>query len=108
MNYRGEEIMSKVTEFYEAFSKDEAMQKRANALKGSGEVSGKSKTEAIIAFAKKEGYTFTAEEFKDFLDSKELSDDDLKSVAGGYTPDNWYDEKEWIANGNNFVHNDNC
>jgi predicted ribosomally synthesized peptide with nif11-like leader len=61
--------MSKVTEFYEAFSKDEAMQKRA--------------TEAIVAFAKGEGYTFTVDEVNDFIDSKELSEDNLKAVAGG-------------------------
>jgi hypothetical protein len=47
--------MGKVTEFYEAFSKDEAMRKRAN--------------EAIVAFAKREGYSFTEE--------------DLQAVSGG-------------------------
>jgi predicted ribosomally synthesized peptide with nif11-like leader len=75
--------MGKVTEFYEALSKDEAMRERANALKGSGGEGGKIAAEAIVAFAKKEGYTFTEEELKDFMDSKELSDDDLKAVAGG-------------------------
>jgi predicted ribosomally synthesized peptide with nif11-like leader len=75
--------MSKVTEFYEAYSKDEAMQERANVLKGSGEEGGKIAAEAIVAFAKEEGYSFTEEELKDFINSKELSDDDLKAVAGG-------------------------
>jgi predicted ribosomally synthesized peptide with nif11-like leader len=73
--------MSKVTEFYEAFSKDEAMRERADALKGPGGEGGKA--EAVIAFAKGEGYSFTAEELKDFMNSKELSDEELKSVAGG-------------------------
>jgi hypothetical protein len=83
--YREEKkIMSKVTEFYEAFSKDEAMQERANILKGSGAGGGgEIAAEAIVAFAKEEGYSFTAEELKDFINSKELSDDDLKAVAGG-------------------------
>jgi predicted ribosomally synthesized peptide with nif11-like leader len=74
--------MGNVTEFYEAFSKDEAMQERANALKGSGGADGKA--EAIVAFAKDEGYLFTEEELNGFINSKELSDDDLKAVAGGY------------------------
>jgi hypothetical protein len=64
--------MSKVTEFYEAFSKDKAMRERADALISAGEAGEKSKAEAIIAFAKGEGYTFTEEE--------------LKAVAGGRLP----------------------
>jgi predicted ribosomally synthesized peptide with nif11-like leader len=64
--------MSNVTEFYEAFSKDEAMRKRAN--------------EAIVAFAKKEGYSFTEEELKDSINGKELSEETLKAVAGGGGP----------------------
>jgi predicted ribosomally synthesized peptide with nif11-like leader len=87
--------MSKVTEFYEAFSKDEAMQERANALISAGGAGGKSKAEAIVAFAKDEGYSFTEEEFKDFINSKELSDDDLKAAAGGFKSEDWfYLEKE--------------
>jgi predicted ribosomally synthesized peptide with nif11-like leader len=76
-------MMSKVTEFYGAFSKDEAMQERANALISTGGAGEKIKAEAIIAFAKKEGYLFTEEELNGFINSKELSDDDLKAVAGG-------------------------
>jgi predicted ribosomally synthesized peptide with nif11-like leader len=75
--------MSKVTEFYEAFSTDEAMRKRADALKGSGGEGGKSKAEAIVAFANKEGYTFTEEELKDSINSKELPEEDLAQVFGG-------------------------
>jgi predicted ribosomally synthesized peptide with nif11-like leader len=78
--------MSKVTEFYEAFSKDEAMQKRANALISAGERGGKIAAEAIVAFAKKEGYSFTEDELKDFINSKKLSEEDLKAVAGGGLP----------------------
>jgi predicted ribosomally synthesized peptide with nif11-like leader len=76
--------MSKVTEFYEAYSKDEAMQERASALKGSGEEGGKIAVEAIVAFAKREGYSFTAEELEDSINSKELSEEELKAVAGGW------------------------
>jgi predicted ribosomally synthesized peptide with nif11-like leader len=82
--------MSKVTEFYEAFSKDEAMQQRAKArseaVKGTGD---QGKTEAVVAFAAEEGYTFTAEELKAFIDSKELSDEALKAVAGGGWKEMW-------------------
>jgi predicted ribosomally synthesized peptide with nif11-like leader len=79
--------MSKVAEFYEALAKDKAMQERAKSLDSAGEEYRKALAEAIIAFAKKEGYTFTEEELKDFLDSKALSDGDLKAVAGGgYRP----------------------
>jgi predicted ribosomally synthesized peptide with nif11-like leader len=60
--------MTKVEEFHQVFSTDEAMRKRAN--------------EAIVAFAKEEGYAFTVDELNDFMNSKELSEDDLKAVAG--------------------------
>jgi predicted ribosomally synthesized peptide with nif11-like leader len=75
--------MSKVSEFYEAFSKDKAMQERAKSLDSAGEEYRKALAGAIVAFAKDEGYTFTTDELKDFLDSKDLSDGDLKAVAGG-------------------------
>jgi hypothetical protein len=32
-----------------------------------------------------EGNSFTEEELKDFINSKDLSEDDLKAVAGGST-----------------------
>jgi predicted ribosomally synthesized peptide with nif11-like leader len=76
--------MSTVTEFYQAFSKDEAMQQRVKARSEAvRETDGQGKTEAIIAFAAEEGYSLTAEDLKDFMDSTELSDDMLKAVTGG-------------------------
>jgi predicted ribosomally synthesized peptide with nif11-like leader len=75
--------VSNVIEFYGAFSKDDAMQKRANALISAGGAGEKSKAGAIVAFAKDEGYSFTEEDLNGFINSKELSDDDLKAVAGG-------------------------
>jgi predicted ribosomally synthesized peptide with nif11-like leader len=75
--------MSKVSEFYEALAKDKAMQEWAKSLDSAGEEYRKALAGAVIAFAKDEGYTFTAEELKDFMGSKDLSEDDLKAVAGG-------------------------
>lgn len=74
--------MSKVSEFYEALSNDEAMQERANALKnaiGSGE---SAEAESVIAFAKDEGYSFTLDDLKDFM-SRGLSEEEMKAVAAG-------------------------
>jgi predicted ribosomally synthesized peptide with nif11-like leader len=71
--------MSKVKEFYEALSKDEAMQERAKGLKAAGETTAEA--EAVVAFAKAEGYAFTAGELQDY--GKELSDEKLAAVAGG-------------------------
>jgi predicted ribosomally synthesized peptide with nif11-like leader len=75
--------MSKAREFYEALSKDEAMQERAKGLTAetTEEAAVEAAIEAAIAFAKSEGYEFTAGELKDF--SKELSDQELAAVAGG-------------------------
>jgi predicted ribosomally synthesized peptide with nif11-like leader len=73
--------MSKVREFYEALSKDEAMQERAKGLKAADETTAEAVAEAVVAFAKSEGYAFTAGELKDF--SKELSDQELAAAAGG-------------------------
>jgi predicted ribosomally synthesized peptide with nif11-like leader len=73
--------MSKVTEFYEALSKDEAMQERAKGLNAAVETTEEAVAEAVVAFAKGEGYAFTAGELKDY--GKELSDEELAAVAGG-------------------------
>jgi hypothetical protein len=59
--------MSTVTEFYQAFSKDEAMQQRAKVRSEAvRETDGQGKTEAVIAFAAEEGYSLTAEESERF------------------------------------------
>jgi predicted ribosomally synthesized peptide with nif11-like leader len=78
---QGEKIMSKVREFYEALSKDEAMQERAKGLKAAAETTEEAAVEAVVAFAQAEGYAFTAGELKDAR--KELSDEELAAVAGG-------------------------
>jgi predicted ribosomally synthesized peptide with nif11-like leader len=80
--------MSKVTEFYEALSKDEAMQERAKGLAAAGETTAEVVLEAVVAFAKGEGYSFTAEELVDYGKElvgygKDLSDEKLAAVAGG-------------------------
>jgi predicted ribosomally synthesized peptide with nif11-like leader len=80
--------MSKVREFYEALSKDEAMQERAKGMKAAGETTAEAAVEATITFAQAEGYSFTAEELKDYGKElkdygKELSDEELAAVAGG-------------------------
>jgi predicted ribosomally synthesized peptide with nif11-like leader len=75
--------MSTITEFYEALSTDEAMQERAKALGCADETSKRDAAEAVIAFAEGEGYTFSAEELQDFVNSKELSADELEAVAAG-------------------------
>ncbi|MDR1148466.1 MAG: Nif11-like leader peptide family RiPP precursor [Spirochaetaceae bacterium] len=75
--------MSRAAEFYEALAKDKAMRERAKSLDSAGEEYKKALAGAVVAFAKEEGYSFTEEELKDFMDSKELSDGDLKAVAGG-------------------------
>jgi predicted ribosomally synthesized peptide with nif11-like leader len=88
---QGEKIMSKAREFYEALSKNEAMQERAKGLKAADETTAEAAAEVVIAFAKSEGYAFTAEELKDFskelsdqeLSNQELSDEELAAVAGG-------------------------
>jgi predicted ribosomally synthesized peptide with nif11-like leader len=79
--------MIKASEFYEVFSEDEAMQERANALILSGEVDEKTRADAIVDFAKNEGYSFTADELRDFIDSRQLSEEELRAVAGGETYD---------------------
>jgi predicted ribosomally synthesized peptide with nif11-like leader len=95
--------MSKVSEVYEALSKDEAMQERAQVLDSAKEEAGKAVSEAIAAFAKDEGYTFTADELDDFMNSNTLSEEELKAVAGGVYDDIAYHqqrmEKEYVICG---------
>jgi predicted ribosomally synthesized peptide with nif11-like leader len=73
--------MGKVREFYEALVKDEAMQERSKGLGVTAETTAEAVAEAVVAFAKSEGYAFTAGELKDY--GKELSDQELAAVAGG-------------------------
>jgi predicted ribosomally synthesized peptide with nif11-like leader len=86
--------MEKVKEFYDALASDEALRKRAEALNEKlGEQSGEDEAKAeIIAFAKAEGYDFTAEELDAYAkQAKALSDDELETVAGGaYNPNDCF------------------
>ncbi|MDR2560748.1 MAG: Nif11-like leader peptide family RiPP precursor [Holophagales bacterium] len=78
--------MEKVKEFYKALSSDPAMRGRGKALLDKGKPADEAEaTGAVIAFAKSEGYDFTAEELKAFAaaGAKELSDEELENVAGG-------------------------
>ncbi|MDR2560747.1 MAG: Nif11-like leader peptide family natural product precursor [Holophagales bacterium] len=78
--------MEKVKEFYKALSSDEAMKERAKAMLDKGKPADEAEAAgAVIAFAKSEGYDFTAEELKAFASAgaRELSDEELENVAGG-------------------------
>lgn len=77
-----------IKDFYAALSKDEAMKSRAQALNAQykdPQPEEKAVAEDIAAFAKSEGFAFTAAEFTEYnkAQSKELSDDELEAVAGG-------------------------
>ncbi|MDR2560754.1 MAG: Nif11-like leader peptide family RiPP precursor [Holophagales bacterium] len=102
--------MEKVKEFYKALSSDPAMRERGKALYDKGKPADAAEaTSAVIAFAKSEGYDFTAEEMiaemKAFVaaGAKELSDEELESIAGGGckdSPANWIEcliGKEMLA-----------
>jgi predicted ribosomally synthesized peptide with nif11-like leader len=78
--------MEKVKEFYKALSSDAAMKERAKALLDKGRPADEAEAAAaLIAFAKSEGYDFTADELKAYASAgaKELSDEELENVAGG-------------------------
>jgi predicted ribosomally synthesized peptide with nif11-like leader len=80
--------MDAVKQFYEALSADEAIRDRAGALnkKYRGTQPDKeTAVEEIVAFAKSEGYEFTAEDLARYSKpvAKELRDDELKAVSGG-------------------------
>ncbi len=78
--------MEQIKAFYEALAKDQAMQERAKELKGGSQ---EENAAAIVAFAAKEGYAFSAEELTAYIEGEQknregaLSDSDLEGVAGG-------------------------
>ena len=91
--------MEKVKLFYEALANDAGMKERAAKLTETfGEQPDKAAVNnAVIAFAKAEGYDFTAEELAAYAEvlpkpqaATELTDDELNAVAGG--------ELDWAAN----------
>jgi hypothetical protein len=79
--------MGSVEMFYDALVNDEALRGRIDALNDEFNDKQPSEEEVIdslIIFAKAEGYGFTAGEYKAFAEnSKKMSDEDLKAVAGG-------------------------
>ena len=84
--------MEKVKQFYEALADDAGMKERAAKLsEAGGEQPDKAAaTAAILAFAKAEGYDFTAEELAAYAEAlpkpqgaTELTDDEMNAVAGG-------------------------
>jgi hypothetical protein len=77
--------MDNVKKFYEALAKDTAMQERAKPLFGEKPEIDDAALDALVEFAAKEGYSFTADEARAYIkeDSGELSDDQLEAVAGG-------------------------
>ena len=84
--------MEKVKQFYEALANDAGMKERAAKLaETGGEQPGQAAaTAAILAFAKAEGYDFTAQELAAYAETlpkpqggTELTDDEMNAVAGG-------------------------
>ncbi len=80
--------MNKFVEFYNHIVGDAEARAKMEALMAKGSAMDKDAYfDAVIAFAKDEGYEFTKEEvtkyFEDNFSEGELSDDDLEAVAGG-------------------------
>ena len=112
--------MEKVTQFYEALANDVGMIERAAKLKETfGEQPDKAAVNnAIIAFAKAEGYDFTAEELTVYAEAlpkpqgaAELTDDELEAVAGGISSEKECWDICFCIIGGGGVHNggsDNC
>ena len=84
--------MEKAKQFYEALAYDAGMKERAAKLAETGgeQPDKAAATAAILAFAKAEGYDFTAEELAAYAETlpkpqagTELTDDELNAVAGG-------------------------
>ena len=77
-----------VKKFYEDILKDENLREKLKKLQDKIKLSEKEATEEevageIVAIAKKLGYHFSEDEFKEHFSSLELSDEDLESAAGG-------------------------
>ena len=78
--------MQKVKEFYEALAKDREMQERAQTMDSEKAVSEDDALAAVLQFAGKEGYDFTAEELKEYTEGQkavQLTDEELEQVAAG-------------------------
>lgn len=82
--------MSKMKELYEKVSKDGALQSKFNAILNDMKQVGEQATnQALLAFAKEEGFDVSLEEMQEFFQSLskpkegELSELELDMVAGG-------------------------
>ena len=85
--------MENVKKFYETLANSETLKEKAAKLNEKYNETEKADEEAIIAdiiaFAASEGYSFTAEELADYVETamksapQELSQDELEAVAGG-------------------------
>ncbi len=79
---------NKFIDFYNHVVENAAVKAKMEALMAQGaSMSKDAYFDAMIAFAKEEGYAFTKDEvikyFEDNFSSGELSDEDLEAVAGG-------------------------
>jgi hypothetical protein len=77
--------METVKKFYEAFKKDKQMHERAKELNFGQPQDKETAMAALITFAAKEGYSFTAEEAEAYFANKpagEVTDEELDGVAG--------------------------
>ena len=83
--------MENVKKFYDAISKDKAMQERAKAL-------DKKDKATLVAFAKAEGYDFSLDDLESY--AKPLADNVMEAAAGGIlfaaAPGDG-DQDEWIV-----------
>lgn len=82
--------MSQMKELYEKVAKDGSLQAKFNAIINGAEQAGKEATnQALLAFAKEEGFDVSLEEMQEFFQSLskpkegELSELELDMVAGG-------------------------
>lgn len=78
--------MKNIKEFYEALANDKEMQERAKAMNSEKPENEEAALAAVVEFAEKEGYDFTADQLKTYVEeqkTKELTDEELEQAAGG-------------------------
>jgi len=80
--------MDTVKRFFDAIANDKGLRERASALSGKHKPDEAAVKAELLSFAKSEGYDFTESELDAFTDRqrRELNDDELDAVAGGYDP----------------------
>jgi hypothetical protein len=78
--------METVKMFYEVLGKDNQMQERAKELDLGQSQDKETAVAALITFAEREGYSFTAEEAQAYFENRhrgEVPDEELDGIAGG-------------------------